>query len=73
MALFEKLIIILSSISQHFMEPDGFLSLSQRSTAWPIPGIIEFILHTLQVCLEQSTKGQRESIDLALLFLEPWR
>ena len=59
MALFEKLIIILSRISQHFVETDGFLSRSQRSTACPMPSIIEFTLHTLEVYLEQTMKAQR--------------
>jgi hypothetical protein len=54
------------------MEPDGFLSHSQRSIACPILGTIEFTLHTLEVCLEQATKAQGGSKGIALLFLQPW-
>jgi hypothetical protein len=72
-ALFGKLIIILSRISRHFAVPDGFLSRSQRSAACPILDTIEFILHILEVCLEHATKAQMGSRDIALLFLQPWR
>jgi len=68
MVLFEKLIIILSRNSQYFLKPDGYLSCSKRSTAFPIP----VTLHTLEVCLEQAMKAQRVSRGIVLLFLQPW-